>query len=423
MVHRDPKQSAKDKDAEEAAEDRANQIAATDAEFAARTGAAPIPPVVNVQKQREWAAHKGALIEPFIRSGAYAFVCAEWLVRFAERFAGRKPLPKRQDLPPDAFMSLEELKAAGSPYELLPIFVVSGPWLLPSHPDPRGDFVRLIARALKPLMANGQRYAVFWDWFSMLQAADSQNSSLDPDEKATQTEALAGLPTLYSHPFVTVLQLTELPADYPDGKDADGKQIWDLPTGGHTSTYFNRGWCWTETMWVSWSGKRPLDLGRLAVSKEPHVDRRTLFKLAYSPEALLAPLSPPEYKAELTTKSFLHVKEDEPFLLSTYSKAFEAHFSSARKIEYSDAGWGEEEVLQLCRVLSSGVAPKLEWLHLVDNKINDAAMRELAEMIGKSNSPVPNVSAVALDGNPGNATPVLAALAAQAERKHGGDYI
>ena len=37
------------------------------------------------------------------------------------------------------------------------------PWLTPAHPDPRGDYIKLVARALKPLLANGQRYALFWE--------------------------------------------------------------------------------------------------------------------------------------------------------------------------------------------------------------------------------------------------------------------
>ena len=134
------KKAEKEKEVEE---DGAPSTAAeADAEFLAWSApAASIPPTVHAQQQREWAAHKGTLIESFIRSGAYAFLDVGWLIRFAERFAGRKPLPPRQNLPPDAFMSLEQLKVAGCPYELLPIFVVSGcasstPPVLPYSPLP-----------------------------------------------------------------------------------------------------------------------------------------------------------------------------------------------------------------------------------------------------------------------------------------------
>jgi len=261
-------------------------------------------------------------------------------------------------------------------------------------------------------------------WASMLQAAapdtsHSQQASavayLDEKEKAIQSEALAGLPTLYSHPFVTVLQLTEFPTDYPEGRDADGKPQWDLPTASHVSTFFNRGWCWTETLWVSWSGKRPLDLHRFARHRgEPHRDHRTFIRLSQSAEIPLTPLTPAEYKTELQKRTLLNAKEDEPFLIATYGKAYQAHFSQARRLDFSEAGWGEEEIMQFCRALSNGVASRLEWLYLVDNNINDVGMEQLAELV--KSGVLPRCKAIALDGNPGDATSVLSELITRAEK-------
>ena len=338
-------------------------------------------------------------------------------------------------------------------------------------------------------------------WASMLQAAapdtsHSQQASavayLDEKEKAIQSEALAGLPTLYSHPFVTVLQLTEFPTDYPEGRDADGKPQWDLPTASHVSTFFNRGWCWTETLWVSWSGKRPLDLHRFARHRgEPHRDHRTFIRLSQSAEIPLTPLTPAEYKTELQKRTLcaaatyaaedthaltmpipsptclsrpraslralqelpvaasvcgvhaislylrvcvdvraarsslgllaaphdphrLNAKEDEPFLIATYGKAYQAHFSLARRLDFSEAGWGEEEIMQFCRALSNGVATRLEWLYLVDNNINDVGMEQLAELV--KSGVLPRCKAIALDGNPGDATSVLSELITRAEK-------
>ena len=44
-----------------------------------------------------------------------------------------KRIERRQDLPKEAFLSLDDLKAAGSVRDGLPIAMLSYPWLSPSH--------------------------------------------------------------------------------------------------------------------------------------------------------------------------------------------------------------------------------------------------------------------------------------------------
>ena len=281
----------------------------------------------------------------------------------------------------------------------------------------------------------------------------------------------------YTHPFVTVIQLTAFPTDYPDGVDEQKKPRWDLPTSTNTAPYYKRGWCWTESLWVGWTGRRPLDLACLmeagaasvtddnwqppegSESRPPipasaasatanrirggaasttvsapaaapsaaneeeseavaaptykiessHVrNRRTLFRLCESRRTPPAPLTPSEYKAEVVTKAFLNAKEDEPVLIAAYSEAYEAFFSSARRLDYSECGWGEAEVELLCRMLRSGVARRLEYLYLGGNLIHNDGMRAIAEVVNSGAMPL--VTAIALDGNPGDASPVLDAL-------------
>lgn len=95
---------------------------------------------INARVEREWQEYAGTLLEPYLRSGAFAFVEAEWLVRAANRNEAHK-LPIRQAMPPDAFITLNELKAAGCPQNALPILIVSAPWRVPRHswpmPSPR----------------------------------------------------------------------------------------------------------------------------------------------------------------------------------------------------------------------------------------------------------------------------------------------
>ena len=101
--------------------------------------AAPhLPPtrntVVTAARQAEWVTNGGGDIEPYLSSGAFALIDAEFILSLHER-GGR--FVRRQDLPPDAFITTDELKAAGCPKmggagmvnTGLPIICLSYPWL------------------------------------------------------------------------------------------------------------------------------------------------------------------------------------------------------------------------------------------------------------------------------------------------------
>lgn len=138
-----------------------------------------LPPKVTTGLQLDWSEHGGDLLEPTLRSGAYALVDAAWLVQRSEDYqanrkrlsaevitlraqaenyrteseAGQKAraalnacedqlsrcleldvLPPRNELPTVGIAGIEALKAAGCPSGGLPILVVSCPWITPYHP-------------------------------------------------------------------------------------------------------------------------------------------------------------------------------------------------------------------------------------------------------------------------------------------------
>jgi hypothetical protein len=108
-------------------------------------------------------------LEPFLRTRAehgespVRLANARYLVQLAQ--AGGK-LSRRQDLPPEAFLSLEELRhldAGGHLRDCLRIICISHPWLQPDHCDPRGDNLQLMAKALAVFLAQDpdSTYAVF----------------------------------------------------------------------------------------------------------------------------------------------------------------------------------------------------------------------------------------------------------------------
>ena len=382
----------------------------------------PPPPRVTQRLQRAWAEHEGAHLEPVLRSGGFALLDAFWLVcYFEQHFARtRQPLPRRRHLPPEAFISLEGLKAAGCPYDRLPILVLSVMWLTPSHPDPKGSSLGLIARALKPLVANGQRYGVFWDVASMYGQADPEpwlsgcrNTSDEPhgadasdigasklekdEQRAAQRQAVHALPTLYAHPFTTVMQITQHPEGFPEsaahsathaqcaqiaaciqcthslhttaiaarcgcacdryGVDADGGRfMWDLPSAANVEAYDKRCWTYAESLWCAWPGKGPpLDLSRLlGVKPGAPIDRKALLRVCSASgggggrargggPSIEPPMTSHRFKLELDERKLLS-KDDRPLLLELYSRAFSAFFGSVRKLDFSHAGWGDEQV-------------------------------------------------------------------------------
>ena len=84
--------------------------------------------------------------------GAIRLVDAHWLVDLSsssDRVAG---LQMRQRLPQEAFVTLDELKMFGCPdAQLLPVVLVSYPWLTPQHPDPHGTHILRLAAGLRAL--------------------------------------------------------------------------------------------------------------------------------------------------------------------------------------------------------------------------------------------------------------------------------
>ena len=77
-----------------------------------------------------------------------------------------------QLLPPEAFATVDEVIAAttdGDPFAIsLPIICISYPWLTRDHPDPYGENLALIGKALRLMLAEEKkrcpRYFVLWEY-------------------------------------------------------------------------------------------------------------------------------------------------------------------------------------------------------------------------------------------------------------------
>ena len=74
--------------------------------------------------ERCWKAYGGAELEPALRSGAIVLLNAQWLVNFVYENQN-KTLPRRQELPPEAFLSCDEVIMSSSHRGQIHIYMVS----------------------------------------------------------------------------------------------------------------------------------------------------------------------------------------------------------------------------------------------------------------------------------------------------------
>lgn len=150
-----------------------------------------------------WQQHRGHEIEAPLRSGAIALLDAAYLISLAE---SNGIIQHRQALPAEAFISLDELKATGQTTDSLRVIAVSHTWLQPSHPDPLGHNLAILATVLRARTRSGVggRWAVFYDYASIFQHPPGGRRT--PDEERLFREALSFLCALYAHQYTIVVR-------------------------------------------------------------------------------------------------------------------------------------------------------------------------------------------------------------------------
>jgi hypothetical protein len=162
-----------------------------------------------------------------LSSGDVALLRGSWLVKLA-REGG--VLGRRQNCPPEAFISLEELQAIHesssakpqySERKLAPILAVSHFWRAPSHPDGEGITVGIIGGALQDRMETYKKHGVvdvgvFFDYASLYQAPRS------PIEDECFKRSLHSVNLWYAHALTTVYLVT----DTPEGLTAYHDRGW-----------------------------------------------------------------------------------------------------------------------------------------------------------------------------------------------------
>ena len=369
-----------------------------------------------------WEKKYGKLFEGALKGGDNApirLIDAHWIVDLVSQGTAAK-ITYRQALPAEAFLSLEELKMCGVPNGVLPIVCISYPWLSPAHPDPRGFHVRNVARALQALISEPaeasatlvgpggkQRYGVFLDFCSLFQHPAPAKGVFRTDEQDEQFKvALSALGSIYAAAGTNVFRLTALPEGYP--QDGDG---YDLPAGCNVALYNDRGWCFTESRWATLTkpATASFDLGPIsggtggAGSDMGPITSAQLVETCARGGSRPPPLLPSQFEESLETKAFTNGKSDKPLVSALYARAFHNCFRHVFVLHYERLGWGDDEVLQLARVLDAVVEPdrdapkpdtalttrrstraaQLNELYLMGNAFGDTAAIELLRAAAK----------------------------------------
>ena len=204
----------------------------------------------------------GGDIDPVLSNSSVVLLNAEWVVETAK--AGGVLMP-RQAMPSEAYLSLSEVQVATGTDRYtgeghLHVICISHCWLQPSHPDPKGHNIGVVAHAAEIFLKDwGGHWAIFLDFSSILQCC--RDASGEPQartyrwldeqscfdegavgrysaEDALFKEALGSLGAFYSHPSTFVFMLSAFPPDYDDPER--------YSKSGNVKPYMDRGWCFCE---------------------------------------------------------------------------------------------------------------------------------------------------------------------------------
>ena len=335
-----------------------------------------------------------ALLES-VASGAMALLSGRWLVELHAR-GGR--IERRQDLPPEAFLSIDWLRhmvaALGQDWGLL-LVAISYRWLTKEHPDPDSFHLGIIARVAalylkpsdnnkySPLVEAFERaneiggesadFGVMWDYGSLFQAPRSKAQTV------LFKRGLDALPMWYGHEATVVWMQPDLPQGF-------GERMAEM---GLAQTYEASGWCFVESS-VSAGVKlndRRLNLGlrtdralgNAYGGSTPWVSEARLDQVC---AARRPPPMPPEGVADTLRgggKKFTN-SADVEVVVELYRSYFEGVASTATQLIFGKLGWGDLEALQLAHVLPR--YGRVTSLDLSENQIGASGASDLANILG-----------------------------------------
>lgn len=347
-----------------------------------------------------WKDNGGDILEPALESlgpaggnsnaPLIALLSAQWLIQFAT--SDNAVLSRRQDLPAHAFLTLQDLQRLTN-WDSLPIICLSYMWLTPKHPDPRGDTLRLVGKALHAYCGT-REYGVFWDFCSLFQHDRTE------EEQKLFKKSLQYLAHFYAHENTIVFRVTQFPPDYPDA--------YGIPQDSVTM-YSIRGWPFAESIFSSFSSHEiaasSLDISNYKPADNDDVgEYETRYKLLVKckvQQGTLAPLLPATFRYQLGQKTFSNGRADRDLVADVYDDYFRESFCQRRGFVFRTLGWGDSEVEKLAEIITNCNLPSLEAIILDGNKIGARGLRALNRALCRamSDGRVSRLSSLTLHGN------------------------
>ena len=265
---------------------------------------------------------------------------AGWLADLAD---SGDILPRCQDVPPEAKVSLTEMEAWGDEYTV-GVLIISYPWLAKKHPDPHGEQLRKLCFVLKAFATKAREYpgcrvGVFWDYLSLPQPNIKGDDDRSPEMIARFKRALQGINAWYGHQKTTVLLVTT-----------------PLPTGHeytNVQPYNGRGWCFAEKLMsaIVKDDAALIDMSRL------NGNESTLSEIIENGKSNRPPPMAPDafhqmLKLGVQDGSIKFTNRGDVDVVATiYKRAFLDEMSTATDLFYMGFDWGDEQIATLSTAL------------------------------------------------------------------------
>ena len=303
-----------------------------------------------------------------IADGRVVLLSLNWIVDYA---VVGKPLPRRQDLPPEAIIDCEaltEIHARADPEvreSVLPIVAVSYCWHTPEHPDPNGEQLRHIAAVLKREFHHQYKdrfddMGIFMDWVSLYQSKGGPPRTVEQED--VFRKALQSMDLWYAHQGIVTLLVTTPPL-----------------TMSLERSYSERGWTSFERCCAELC--KPQVPFVLPPDTTWECDGEDLWNLiidsSHSAEDVARgrqlPRTPQMFRELLQAKHFTNGADREQVIL-LYERMASVMLSGVRTLSFNHIPWRAlDDAQQVASVL--GLSPRLTRLEL-DCAHRSAAMLE-----------------------------------------------
>jgi len=319
----------------------------------------PAPPV-QTQADLKLRYTDGAAIRDLLQDGSVALVKGSWLVQHSQVEGAL--IPRRQDMPPEAFWDAEELMVANNVRRGYEIVAISHCWMSPEHPDPQGDQLRTLGQFIEAWSDSlpgllPSRVALFFDWCSLHQEPRSREEE-DLFKRAVESSEL-----WFAHKVTYVWQLTKV--------------------RNEMTPYHSRGWPIFEeacsAIWA-WVPAQLLDLAMVQFGAHCPRGQEATRTCATKRRP---PLAPHALAKALAGCQFSRPADLE-VLLACYEMAFRAVTGSFERLDFRGLGWGDAEASVLSESLPYFF--RLKELDLFNNEIGDFGAAALAEAVPKCRS-------------------------------------